>query len=52
MTRNKPVIVIGASHGIGAAVVQDLLNGGYCVVATSRSISKAGDFLESFSPWA
>ena len=38
----KTVIVTGASQGIGAAVVQAFLERGYQVVATSRSISKAG----------
>ena len=38
----KTVIVTGASQGIGAAVVQAFLGRGYNVVATSRSISKAG----------
>src|SRR5205807_5121975 len=36
------VIVTGASQGIGAAVVQAFLDRGYSVVATSRSVSKAG----------
>ena len=42
MTRNKTVIVTGASQGIGAAVVQVFLDRGYNIVATSRSVSKAG----------
>lgn len=42
MTTNKTVIVTGASQGIGAAIVQAFLDGGYSVAATSRSISKAG----------
>src|SRR5262249_18467131 len=42
MASNKTVIVTGASHGIGAAVVQAFLGRGYNVVATSRSVSKAG----------
>ena len=42
MTNNKTVIVTGASQGIGAAVVHSLLERGYNVVATSRSVSKAG----------
>jgi NAD(P)-dependent dehydrogenase (short-subunit alcohol dehydrogenase family) len=42
MANNKTVIVTGASQGIGAAVVQSLLERGYNVVATSRSVSKAG----------
>ena len=42
MTKNKTVIVTGASQGIGAAVVHAFLSRGYNVVATSRSVSKAG----------
>jgi len=42
MANNKTVIVTGASQGIGAAVVHSLLERGYNVVATSRSVSKAG----------
>ena len=42
MASKKTVIVTGASQGIGAAVVQALLDRSYNVVATSRSGSKAG----------
>src|SRR6476646_8168356 len=42
MASNKTVIVTGASQGIGAAVVQAFLDRGYNVVASSRSVSKAG----------
>ena len=42
MSDNKTVIVTGASQGIGAAVVQAFLDRGHNVVATSRSVSKAG----------
>ena len=42
MASNKTVIVTGASQGIGAAVAQAFLGRGYNVVATSRSVSKAG----------
>ena len=42
MASNKTVIVTGASQGIGAAIVQAFLDRGYNVVATSRSVSKAG----------
>jgi NAD(P)-dependent dehydrogenase (short-subunit alcohol dehydrogenase family) len=42
MANEKTVIVTGASQGIGAAVVQAFLDRGYKVVATSRSVSKAG----------
>jgi NAD(P)-dependent dehydrogenase (short-subunit alcohol dehydrogenase family) len=37
--RRKTVIVTGASQGIGAAVVRAFIDGGYNVLATSRSIS-------------
>ena len=40
--KNKTVVVTGASQGIGAAVVQAFLGRDYNVVATSRSVSKAG----------
>ena len=42
MASKKTVIVTGASQGIGAAVVHAFLGRGYNVVATSRSVSKAG----------
>ena len=42
MAGNKTVIVTGASQGIGAAVVHAFLDRDYNVVATSRSVSKAG----------
>ena len=42
MANKKTVVVTGASQGIGAAVVQAFLDRGYNVVATSRSVSKAG----------
>jgi NAD(P)-dependent dehydrogenase (short-subunit alcohol dehydrogenase family) len=42
MANKKTVIVTGASQGIGAAVVHAFLDRGYNVVATSRSVSKAG----------
>jgi NAD(P)-dependent dehydrogenase (short-subunit alcohol dehydrogenase family) len=46
MTSGKTVVVTGASQGIGAAVVLAFLGKSYNVVATSRSVSKAG-FLQS-----
>jgi NAD(P)-dependent dehydrogenase (short-subunit alcohol dehydrogenase family) len=42
MAGKKTVIVTGASQGIGAAIVHAFLDRGYNVVATSRSVSKAG----------
>jgi NAD(P)-dependent dehydrogenase (short-subunit alcohol dehydrogenase family) len=42
MASGKTVVVTGASQGIGAAVVQAFLARGYNVVATSRSVSRAG----------
>ncbi|MFZ0664032.1 MAG: SDR family oxidoreductase [Acidobacteriaceae bacterium] len=42
MAGKKTVIVTGASRGIGAAVIHAFLDRGYNVVATSRSVSKAG----------
>jgi NAD(P)-dependent dehydrogenase (short-subunit alcohol dehydrogenase family) len=45
----KTAIITGASQGIGAGLVQEFLNRGYCVVANSRHISKTGIFPESGS---
>src|SRR5277367_2954338 len=42
MASQKTVIVTGASQGIGTAVVQAFLDRGYNVVATSRSVTRAG----------
>lgn len=42
MAGNGTVIVTGGSQGIGAAIVQTFLDRGYCVVGTSRKITKAG----------
>jgi NAD(P)-dependent dehydrogenase (short-subunit alcohol dehydrogenase family) len=42
MPDKETVVVTGASQGIGAAIVRLFLNRGYRVVATSRSMSKAG----------
>jgi NAD(P)-dependent dehydrogenase (short-subunit alcohol dehydrogenase family) len=42
MESKKTVIITGASQGIGAAVVHAFLDRGYNVVATSRSVSRAG----------
>ena len=47
MSQANTVIVTGASQGIGAAVVGAFLERGYNVVATSRSVSKAGAFKAS-----
>ena len=41
MPNKKTVIVTGASQGIGAAVAQAFLAGGYNVTATARSMSGA-----------
>ena len=40
----KTAIVTGASQGIGAALVEAFLEGGYSVVANSRNITKANPF--------
>jgi NAD(P)-dependent dehydrogenase (short-subunit alcohol dehydrogenase family) len=42
MRNKETVVVTGASQGIGAAIVRLFLNRGYRVVATSRSVTKAG----------
>jgi NAD(P)-dependent dehydrogenase (short-subunit alcohol dehydrogenase family) len=41
-TKQKTVIVTGASQGIGAGIVHAFLARGYNVVATSRNITKSG----------
>ena len=46
-SKQKTVIVTGASQGIGAGVVQAFLDRGYNVVANSRNITKSGAFAES-----
>ncbi len=45
--KQKTIIVTGASQGIGAGVVQSLLDRGYNVVANSRNINKSGAFKAS-----
>jgi NAD(P)-dependent dehydrogenase (short-subunit alcohol dehydrogenase family) len=42
-SQRKVVIVTGASHGIGAGLVQAFRDRGYGVVANSRSIKPSGD---------
>ena len=46
---NKTAIVTGASQGIGAGIVEALLNRGYNVVANSRNITKSNSFNGSAS---
>jgi NAD(P)-dependent dehydrogenase (short-subunit alcohol dehydrogenase family) len=46
-TKQRTVIVTGASQGIGAGVVQAFLDRGYSVIANSRNITKSGAFAES-----
>src|ERR1700740_3068679 len=48
-TKQKTVIVTGASQGIGAGVAQSFLNRGYNVVANSRNITKANPFAAAAS---
>ena len=45
-TKQKTVIVTGASQGIGAGVVQAFLDRGYNIVANSRNITRSGAFTE------
>ena len=40
-SKQKTIIVTGASQGIGAGVVQSFLGRGYNVVASSRKIRKS-----------
>jgi NAD(P)-dependent dehydrogenase (short-subunit alcohol dehydrogenase family) len=46
-SKQKTVIVTGASQGIGAGIVEAFLNRGYNVVANSRNISASGKFKPS-----
>jgi len=46
-TKQKTVIVTGASQGIGAGVVRAFLDRGHNVVATSRNITESGALTES-----
>src|SRR5580693_148822 len=46
-SKQKTVIVTGASQGIGAGVVQSFLDRGYNVVANSRDLRKSNAFAES-----
>jgi NAD(P)-dependent dehydrogenase (short-subunit alcohol dehydrogenase family) len=46
-SKQRTVIVTGASQGIGAGVAQSFLDRGYNVVATSRNITKSGAFVSS-----
>ena len=46
-SKQKTIIVTGASQGIGAGVVQAFLDRGYNVVANSRNITKSSSFTES-----
>jgi NAD(P)-dependent dehydrogenase (short-subunit alcohol dehydrogenase family) len=41
MSSTRTAIVTGASQGIGAALVEALLNAGYNVVATSRNVNQS-----------
>ena len=46
-SKQKTIIVTGASQGIGAGIVQSFLDRGYNVVANSRNVTKSGAFKES-----
>src|SRR5271163_3776210 len=46
-SKQKTIIVTGASQGIGAGVAQAFLDRGYNVVANSRNISKSEAFKAS-----
>jgi NAD(P)-dependent dehydrogenase (short-subunit alcohol dehydrogenase family) len=43
----KTVIVTGASQGIGAGLVTNFLERGYCVVANSRNVTRSNAFAAS-----
>jgi NAD(P)-dependent dehydrogenase (short-subunit alcohol dehydrogenase family) len=46
-TQRKTAIVTGASQGIGAGVVRELVEHGYNVVATSRSVTRSAEVAAS-----
>ena len=46
-SKQKTVIVTGASQGIGAGVIQAFLARGYNVVGTSRNATKSKEFSAS-----
>jgi NAD(P)-dependent dehydrogenase (short-subunit alcohol dehydrogenase family) len=46
-SKQKTVIVTGASQGIGAGIAQSFLDRGYNVVANSRNITKSATFTDS-----
>lgn len=46
-SKQKTVIVTGASQGIGAGIVHAFLDCGYKVVANSRNVRRSGAFVES-----
>jgi NAD(P)-dependent dehydrogenase (short-subunit alcohol dehydrogenase family) len=46
-SKQKTIIVTGASQGIGAGIAQSFLDRGYNVVANSRNISKSEAFVAS-----
>ena len=41
MSSKRTAIVTGASQGIGAALVEALLNAGYNIIATSRNVNQS-----------
>ena len=41
MSSERTAIVTGASQGIGAALVEALLNAGYNIIATSRDVNQS-----------
>src|SRR5580692_9057715 len=41
MSSKRTALLTGASRGIGAALVEALLNAGYNIVATSRTINQS-----------
>jgi NAD(P)-dependent dehydrogenase (short-subunit alcohol dehydrogenase family) len=46
-SKQKTIIVTGASQGIGAGIVQTFLERGYNIVANSRNLTKSGAFAET-----